>query len=467
MEGECVMRGLDLQTRHLQTSNLELHPVSPIALIARSEYVRRVRSPWFVATTLLAPVFMIATIVVPVAIMAASDTVWIPRVAVVDHEGGLARGLIETLPEGTDADVSDAPLDTLRARLLAGPDDDRRLDGVVVLPRGVVAGTAEATVYTTGGFGEQAAIRDDVRETVRRVRLRRAGATDAVLAAIDGPVPVSLVTVAAAGDAEGGALARFGLANVLSLLIYTAILIYGAMVMRGVIEEKANRIVEVIASSVRPFDLMMGKVLGIGAVGLTQLVGWGVGLVGLSVAAAPFVALVADLGVDRPSGIAPTYDLPLTSSSPVGFDPAALPALVTPGLMAAFVLFFLGGYLLFAGLFAAVGSMVDQEADAQSLQVPLMLPIMLPLLFLGYVADQPDAPLSVFLSLFPVSSPVLMVVRMTVSEVPAWEVALSLGILAAGFVGVIWLASRVYRVGILMTGKKATFADLWRWMRTA
>ena len=183
------------------------------------------------------------------------------------------------------------------------------------------------------------------------------------------------------------------------------------------------------------------------------------GLTALSVAAAPALALFADHAVVRPSGVAPAPELP--------FDPAALPALVTPGLMLAFVLFFLGGYLLFAGLFAAVGSMVDQEADAQSLQVPLMIPIMLPLFFLASVADQPDAPLSVFLSHFPVSSPVLMVVRMTVSHVPLWEVALSLAILGVSFVGVIWLAARVYRVGILMTGKKATFADLRRWVRTA
>jgi ABC-2 type transport system permease protein len=428
--------------------------VSPIALIARSEYVRRVRSAWFVVTTLLAPVLMTATVVVPLVLLSGAEETAAPRVAVVDREGGLAGALVEALPEGTQAVVSTAPLGTLRAQLLAD-----RLDGVVVLPRGVVAGAAGAAVYATGGLGEQAALREATRETVRRARLRRAGATDAVLAAVDAPVAVSLVTVGAEGDAEGGALAQFGLANVLSLLIYVAILIYGAMVMRGVIEEKANRIVEVIASSVRPFDLLMGKVLGIGAVGLTQLVGWGAGLVGISIAAAPLVALFADHTVERPSGVAPPAELP--------FDPAALPALVTPGLMAAFVLFFLGGYLLFAGLFAAVGSMVDQEADAQSLQAPVLIPIMLPLFFLASVADQPDAPLSVFLSFFPVSSPVLMVVRMTVSEVPLWEVALSLAILAAAFVGVIWLASRVYRVGILMTGKKATFADLWRWMRTA
>ena len=431
--------------------------MSPIPLITWSEYVRRVRSPWFIATTVLTPLLMLAVVLVPVVAMSFPPEPLQP-VAVVDHEGGFAQAVHDALPEGTGIVETNAPLDSLRARLLADRSTGERLGGIIVLPRGVVAGTAPPEVYSAGGFSDQNDLRAAAREPVRRARLRAAGATDSLFAIEDSTIPVQVVTVTDDGDAEGGALARFAIANVLSLLVYVAILIYGVMVMRGVIEEKANRIVEVVASSVRPFELMMGKVLGIGAVGLTQLLGWGAGLIALSVMAAPLIEVFS--GPFSPSGIeVQTHDLP--------FDPAVLPALVTPGLMIAFVLFFLGGYLLFAGLFAAVGSMVDQEADAQSLQVPLMLPIMLPLLFLGRVADQPEAPLSVFLSLFPISSPVLMVVRMTVSTVPWWEVALSLALLAGAFVGVIWLAARIYRVGILMTGKKATLADLWRWVRTA
>ena len=149
------------------------------------------------------------------------------------------------------------------------------------------------------------------------------------------------------------------------------------------------------------------------------------------------------------------------------FDPDMISGMLAPELLIAFVLFFLGGYLLYSSLFAAVGSAVDQESDAQSLQAVVVLPIMLPILFLTVVANDPDSALSVGLSLFPLTSPILMVVRMAVTDVPIWQVALALGLLAAAFVGVIALAARIYRVGILMYGKKATLADLWRWVRTA
>lgn len=427
------------------------------ALIAQSEFLRRVRSKWFIATTLLAPVFALAVVVLPVVLIGASSgSDDARRIGVVDETGVLAGPLAAAMPDATVVPAT-GPLDSLRVQLLDG-----RLDGALVLPAGLMAGSAPAAYYAQGGLSESSNVRSAVREAVRTARVREAGASDDVVARFTAPVAVDLVTVRADGDARGGAIAQFFVANILSLLVYIAILIYGALVMRGVIEEKANRIVEVIASSARPFELMMGKVLGIGAVGLTQLTAWGVLLVAFGVAAGPVLALLLPPpSPDALPGMAPAgaADLP--------FDPAAISTLLTPGLMVAFVLFFLGGYLLFAGVFAAVGSMVDQESDAQTLQVPIMLPVMVPLFFLTYVLDQPDAPLSVGLSLFPLSSPVLMVARMTASDVPLWQVALSLALLAAAFVGVIALAARVYRVGILMTGKKATFADLWRWVRTA
>ena len=418
-------------------------------LIAKSEYLRRVRSKWFILATLLVPVLAIASLVLPILAFTGDDDG--ERLAVVDGTGRLAAALAEALPAATSLETTTAPLDTLRARLLDGD-----LDGVLVLPADLVDGAdAGAVFYTRGGIDPAGGVRRAVREAVRRVRAEAAGAPPAAVAAFNSDVALDRVTVSADGDGGDDALGRFLLANFLSLLIYLAILIYGMLVMRGVIEEKANRIVEVIASSVRPFELMMGKVLGIGAVGLTQLVGWAVLMFGISLAAGP---LLLALAPEVPAG-APAADVP--------FDPDLITGMLSPGLLAAFVAFFFGGYLLYSSLFAAVGSAVDQESDAQSLQAPIILPIMLPVLFLTVVADQPDSALSLGLSLFPLTSPILMVVRMAVTDVPLWQVMLSLALLAAAFVGVIALAARIYRVGILMYGKKATFADLWRWVRTA
>ena len=418
-------------------------------LIAKSEYLRRVRSKWFVVATLAVPVLAIAVFALPMIAFSGGGDV--ERIAVVDG-AGLAPSLAEALGDRAEVEVAAAPLDTLRARVLA---DD--LDGVLVLPAGLVDEDdpdVDARYLSRGGLDAGSAVRGAVRDIVRRARAGAAGASPAAVAAYESDVPLELVTVRADGDAADAAIGRFILANVLSLLMYLAILVFGMMVMRGVIEEKANRIVEVIASSVRPFELMMGKVLGIGAVGLSQLVAWGALTFGLSLAAGPLLlAFVPETA--GPSGA----DVP--------FGPEAIGSVVSPGLVAAFVLFFLGGYLLYSSLFAAVGSAVDQESDAQSLQTIVILPIMIPLLFLSFVANDPDGGLSLFLSLFPLTSPILMVVRMAVAEVPAWQVLLSLGLLAVAFVGLIALAARVYRVGILMYGKKPSLGELWRWVRTA
>ncbi|PAP78426.1 ABC transporter permease [Rubrivirga marina] len=416
-------------------------------LIAKSEYLRRVRSKWFAVATLAVPVLAIGVFLLPMIAFSAGDGV--DRVAVID-DAGLAGPLAEALGGRVEVEVSDAPLDTLRAGLLA---DD--LDGVLVLPEGLVEGDGEAEVryLSRGGLDAGDGVRGAVREVVRRARAGAAGASPAALAAYESDVPLRLVTVSEDGDEADAAIGRFLVANVLSLLMYLAILVFGMMVMRGVIEEKANRIVEVIASSVRPFELMMGKVLGIGAVGLSQLLAWGALTFGLSLAAGPLlVAFVPEAAGD--GGEAP-------------FGPEAIGSIVDPGLLIAFVLFFLGGYLLYSSLFAAVGSAVDQESDAQSLQTVVILPIMIPLLFLSFVANDPDGGLGVFLSLFPLSSPILMVVRMAVTDVPVWQVVLALVLLAVAFVGMIALAARVYRVGILMYGKKPSLAELWRWVRTA
>ena len=438
--------------------------MSKVLLIARSEYLRRVRSKTFAVTTLLAPLLALAVVALPIAFATMTGDEAARRVAVVDRTGRLARPLAEALPPTYTVIAEGAPVDSLRARVLDG-----RLDGYFVLPEGLLDGSAGAAYYSrgVGGLAQQAALQAALRDVVRAARIRDAGAPEAVLDLLGARAGLDLVTVSAEGDAADGALASSAVAYVLGLLIYVAVLIYGVMVMRGVIEEKANRIVEVIASSARPFELMMGKVLGIGAVGLTQLVGWSALMLAFSVAAGPLLALLFS-----PEAMsAPGMSLPEGASGELPFDPEELPSLLgrllSPGLLAAFVGFFLGGYLLFSSLFAAVGSAVEQESDAQTLQLPIMLPIILPVFFLPSVLTAPDSGLSVFLSLFPFSSPILMVVRMAATDVPAWQVLLALAILVAAFVGMIALAARVYRVGILMYGKRATLRDLWRWVRTA
>lgn len=425
----------------------------PIWLIARSEYLRRVRSWWFIGTTLLAPVLTLGVMLIPAFVLSLSEDA--PRrVAVRDETGVLAPALLANPPEGYELFETARSEDSLRVAVRSGV-----LQTALVLPEGLIDGTDEALLLSRsgGGLTQHAVLRAAVREAVRDARVQASGAPPELVGLLREAAPVRAVTLGDRGEAPDGALASTVLANLLGLLIYMAVLLYGAMVMRGVIEEKAGRIVEVMASSVRPFELLMGKVLGIGAVGLTQLAAWGVLLVALSAIAGPLIAVL--FASPDALGEAAADELPI--------DLSALPLLLSPGLLVAFVLFFLGGFLLFASLFAAVGSAVDQEADAQTLQVPILLPIIVPLFFLPYVLDRPEAPLSVFLSLFPLSSPTLMVVRMAVADVPVWQVGLAFALLAATFTVMIALAARVYRVGMLMYGKRASLREIWRWLRTA
>ena len=428
------------------------------AIIARSEYLRRVKSRMFLVSTFLAPVMLLALFGVSVAVALLTQEGEAREVAIVDETGVLGERLAAHLPENYTATVEAAPLDSLRARVERGA-----LDGYFVLPAGLLTGDAGATFYSEGGggFSSQIRLESAVGDVVRRARLEAAGAPPDLLDAAESEVEVRMVAFTEEGEAADATWLYAGLGYVMGFIIYIAMFVYGAMVMRGVIEEKTNRIVEVVASSARPFELMMGKVLGIGAVGLTQFVLWIVlALAGLAVFGALLGGVIDPASLAGADAAAGAEELP--------FDPSLLSLSSVPfSLVIYFLLFFLGGYLLYGSLFAAIGSAVEQESDAQSLQMPILIPVILPALFLPFIADNPDAPASVALSLVPFFSPILMVVRAAATDVPFWQMALSLALLALAFVGTIWLASRIYRVGILMYGKKATFRDLARWVRTA
>jgi ABC-2 type transport system permease protein len=431
--------------------------MNKISIIARSEYLRRVKSKGFIIATILAPVALLALIGVSVWVGVLTQDMSDRTVAIVDQTEVLGAALVERLPEGYTASIATVPEDSLQARVRRG-----ELDGYFVLPPGLLDGEGEASYYSEGGggFSAQFRLQDAVSDVVRRARLEAAGASAEVLDAAEERIGVRLVALTDEGEAEDRTWLYSGLGYAMGFIIYIAMFVYGAMVMRGVIEEKTNRIVEVVASSAKPFQLMMGKVLGIGAVGLTQFVLWVVlALAGLFVAGAVLGTMV-DPATLAGAEAAEMQDLP--------FDPSSLSLSDIPfDLIAYFLLFFLGGYLLYGSLFAAVGSAVEQESDAQSLQAPILIPVILPALFLPFIADNPDAPMSVLLSLIPFFSPILMVVRAAATDVPFWQMAAALALLAAAFVGTIWIASRIYRVGILMYGKKASFRDLARWVRYA
>lgn len=429
-------------------------------LIARSEYLRRVRTKGFLLGILLAPVGLVLLFTIPVVLALLTSDDAERRVAVLDESGRLYETVAGSLPDRFAIERAAGPLDSLRAQVL-----DERIDAALVLPPGLLQGEGGAALYARsgGGLAQFDVVQDAVRDAVREVRLQEIGAPDEVRTVVEARTPLRSVTVTDEGDAADGAFIASAIGYVSGFLIYMFVFIYGGLVMRGVIEEKQNRIVEVIASSVRPSELMMGKVLGIGAVGLTQILAWAA--LGAAVLAVLGPILAAFGGGAVPAG--PAGPGVPAEAADLPFDVGAITALLTPGLLGVMLFCFLGGYLFYAALFAAVGSAVEQESDAQTLTIPVTLPAIVPMLFLFPMLDQPDSTLSAVLSILPPFSTVLLPVRMSVTDVPVWQTALALALLVAAFVAAIWVAGRVYRVGILMTGKKATFGDLWRWVRTA
>ena len=293
-------------------------------LIARSEYLRRVLTKGFVLGVLLAPVGMVLLFALPVLGSLLSSDDGERTVAISDESGRLYESIAQAMPERFAAEPTSAPLDSLRAQVL-----DERLDMALVLPASMLDGDGTATAYTRsgGGLTQFDDVRSAVRDAVRDVRLREIGAPSEVQAVLDERPSLQSVTVTADGDAADGAFVASAIGYFSGFIIYALVFIYGAMVMRGVIEEKQNRIVEVIASSVRPFELLMGKVLGIGAVGLTQILLWtALGALVLTALGPLLLAFGGTPSPGVPAPGAPGGDLP--------FDVGAITALLDAGLPA-------------------------------------------------------------------------------------------------------------------------------------
>jgi len=333
------------------------------------------------------------------------------------------------------------------------------LDGYLIIPSNIVQ-TNKATVFTRGGggFGFISSLENAVTSVVRKERLLQAGTDTSVIALVEKGIDIQTQKITKKGTEKDYTTTYAGVGYILGFLIYIMMFMYGSFVMRSVIEEKTSRIIEVLASSAKPFEIMFGKVVGIGAVGLTQVMVWViVGAVLMSLAG-PIAGLFTPKSAIIAQQMASSGG---QAQFPGGFE---IPA-ISIWLVIAFVFYFLAGYFIYSTLFAAVGSAVDQEQDAQQLMLPVTLPIVIPILFIGAVISNPDSMLSVVLSLFPLFTPILMIVRVAATEVPLWQVALSVVLVIGTFIGCLWMTSRIYRVGILMYGKKPNFKDIFKWIK--
>lgn len=425
-----------------------------IWIILQSELLRRVRTRTFVLTTLLAPILLLAITLLPGLIGYLSNRDVVHHVAVVDSTGVLLPRMEQYATAMLRLEAARQPIDSLQTALR-----QNRYDGYLLLPASLIEKDAPVACYTEKslGMGLQKQLERLINQAVRDVRLERLQIPPELVATLRTEIPLRPYRLSATGARADNAVFFSIIGYLMGLLIYAATLAYGSLVMQGVIEEKTSRVIELIVSSTHPFQLLMGKVLGIGAMGLVQFLLWGLLFWAGAMAAGPILAaFINPQQLNLPADVSSQE---LLQAAHITLPP------IDPLLILWFVLFFLGGYLLYGSLFAAVGSAVEQQQDAQGLMMPLIMLIIIPILFITYVMENPNTPLATGLSLFPFFSPILMIVRLATGNAALWEAALAYLLLAAGFFGAIWLSARIYRIGILSYGQKPSLRELLRWLR--
>lgn len=411
--------------------------------VARREYLERVRSRAFMVATVLGPLILGGMMLIPA--LAARRATRPLNVAVLDASGVLREPVEQSLAAVTEGGTprfvirppATGAFEEARARLQASVLQGD-LDGYIYLrPDALDASQAEFHGRSVGAVMEMRLLERALEDAFVRVRLTREGLDRARLRQLTRGVDLKTMRLSEAGAREDRG-AGFLFSTVLLMAIYTAVFMWGQALMTSVIEEKTSRVVEVMVSSVSPDTLLSGKLLGVGAAGLTQLVAWSltVGLVGLYVGSGAVAG-----GASVPE--------------------------VGAGVLVAFVVFFLLGFFLYGSLYAAVGASVNSMQEAQNLILPLMMPVIMAMMFFPMVLRSPDSPLAVALSLIPLLSPLLMFLRISVQMPPMWQIALSIALTLLAIWGVVWVASRIYRVGILMYGKRPTLPEILRWVRAS
>lgn len=435
-----------------------------LKLIIAREYMSMIGRKSFIVMTILMPVLLLLIIAVPLAIGylndAGSD---VEKVAVIDETGQYARAIADTDLYQFVAMRADTVGDPHEFYSNAGGE----LAAIVVIPRDVDS-TAQVSIYSenTVNMSLKSHVARALSDTITHAKLAAYGVPRLQQMIDEASVDVDIKSVKWGDDGsetESSTEIAMAVGMVLAMLTYMFVLMYGAMIMNGVIEEKTNRIVEVIVSSCKPFELMMGKIIGVALVGLTQLLVWGVLFAIISVIAGSALGLSGVM--DPASAMAAAPDAAGAASD---VDMAAVWKAVMSvnytEILISFVLYFIGGYLLYAALFAAFGSAVDQANDASQFTTPIIL-IMVVALYAGMACiENPNGPMAVWCSMIPFTSPIVMMVRLPYN-VPLWQLALSVALLFGTAAAVVWIASRIYRTGILLYGKKTSVKELIRWIK--
>lgn len=414
-----------------------------LKLIITREYLSRVKRKSFIITTILVPVLMIALSLAPAAVMLLS-TPESRNIAVIDQTGEVAQRLNNN--DEVTFVPSALPLDSLRT--------DETYDAILVIESTAIARPDDAIrLYSRGAPAMQtgAYINGQLENAIEDIRLERYNILNIkqILADVQVDFDLSTIRIDKEEDTATSVGLSYFIGLVLDMMLYMFILIYGQMVMNSIIEEKNNRVLEIVVSSVKPSWLMLGKITGIGLVAITQILIWAVLIGSCSLWTMP---LLGDLGAASDNA---EVTAAISQLSDSGF---------IAGLFVYLILFFIGGYLFYSAIYAAIGSAVDNVQDASQLSTIATMPVIIGIIASMSILSNPSSTLAFWVSIFPFTSPMAMMSRLPYG-VPTWEILLSLVILYISFAFLIWLCAKIYRVGIFMYGKKPSLIEIIRWAR--
>lgn len=447
--------------------------MNKIFLIIQREFITRVRKKSFIVMSVLGPVLFAAFLIVP-SWLATMEDKEVRQIAIVDETMYFGR----TLPE-TEY-IKFVHLDNTSIDIIKETFQKLNYYAVLYIPDNILASNtvilySDKQPSLTTRMHISNAIEKEIE--TQKLKAENIQNLDDILQSIETSINLRSITFTEEGEEkESHAGIAMGIGYIGGMMIYFFIFFFGAMVMRGVIEEKTSRIVEVIISSVRPFQLMMGKIVGVGLVGLTQFIIW------------IALTLVLVFGVQRALfpelSQSPTQQIVAqdimsgnnggmnviseqTDNEEMQLIEEIFSSLNTVNfglILGMFIFYFLSGYLLYGSFFAMIGSAVDNETDTQQFMLPVTIPLIVGIFVMINTIQNPEGPIAFWFSIIPLTSPIVMMVRIPFNP-PVWEILLSMGLLILTFIGSVWMAGKIYRTGILMYGKKVNYKELWKWLR--
>ena len=435
--------------------------MNKIGLIIKREYLTRVRKRSFLILTFLGPILMAAIYIIPIMLALNSSTDHL-RVAVVDESRWFENSFSNT-NDHTFVTMPGQPIDSVKEMVKTGV-----FDMALYVPPTQLNIPSNAVVYSIRQVPMEVEtyISSVMEKEIEDQKLMAKGVDPEIVSAVKTDVNLQIMRMDEKGnEKETFTEVQFALGLILAILVYMFIMFFGGQVMQGVSEEKTNRIIEVIISSVKPFQLMMGKIIGVSLVALTQFVLW------IVLTLVLYLGFSTYLGLSNPEmlsqGTVMAQEITsndIMSNESVQNILQIVHSIDFGTIITCFLIFFILGYLLYATLYAAIGSLVDNNTDSQQFTLPVTVPLMVAFFSTFYIPNNPDSSLSVWFSMIPFTSPISMMVRIPFG-VPIWQIVVSILLLAVTFVFMTWFAAKIYRTGILMYGKKLSYKEIFKWLK--